>query len=333
MTQEASPDTADAPPPTEPPPTGMKALAERSRERLAATQARADRLLQEHRDRPLVDVGLRIYERDRESAGTVVGSAIAFRLFLFFIPLLLFVVGVAGFLASVIGDEELDSAGITGSLAGQISTALTQPNTTRWIAVLSGLFGMTFAGRTLSRVLVAASCLAWKQPMKVKASPRLIGAIIGLLFCLSLVSTIINRVRADLGLAVAGLSFFVAAGIYLVVWIVLSMLLPRATRDPGALLPGAALMAVVLAGLQAISQLYLPGRFDRASELYGAIGTTIVTLGWFFIVGRSIVLAMSINAVIYERFGSISQFVFSLPLLRALPRRFEWFRRFFQLPP
>ena len=42
---------------------------------------------------------------------------------------------------------------------------------------------------------------------------------------------------------------------------------------------------------------------------------------------------MSVNAVVYERFGSISQFVFSLPVLRVLPRRWEWFRRFFQLPP
>ena len=91
-------------------------------------------------------------------------------------------------------------------------------------------------------------------------------------------------------------------------------------------------MALVLAGLQAVSQLYLPDRFDRASQLYGAIGTTLVTLGWFFIIGRSMMLSLSINAVVFERFGSISQFVFSLPLLRALPRRWEWFRRFFQLP-
>ncbi len=73
--------------------------------------------------------------------------------------------------------------------------------------------------------------------------------------------------------------------------------------------------------MQAVSQLYLPGRFDRASELYGAIGTTVVTLGWFFIIGRTIVLAMAVNAVVYERFGSISQFVFSLPVLRVLPRQ------------
>ena len=62
------------------------------------------------------------------------------------------------------------------------------------------------------------------------------------------------------------------------------MLLPRATTEPSALLPGAVIIAGTLIGMQAVSQLYLPDRFSRASQLYGAIGTTIVTLGWFFIV-------------------------------------------------
>jgi uncharacterized BrkB/YihY/UPF0761 family membrane protein len=327
--EPASPDLPDA---EEPPPSGIKALAERGREQLTASQARIDALLERHKHHPVVDVGLRIYQRDREAAGTLVGSAIAFRLFLFFIPLLLFAVGVLGFLAELIGNDDIEATGIAGTLAEQIDTALTQPNSTRWIATLAGLIGMALAGRTLTRVLVAASCLAWRLPVRVKASPRLIGAIIGLVFCIGLVATLVNRVRAELGLAVAGFSFLVAFAIYLAAWVLLSMLLPRATRDPGALLPGAVLMALVLAGLQAVSQLYLPDRFDRASQLYGAIGTTLVTLGWFFIIGRSMMLSLSINAVIYERFGSISQFVFSLPLLRALPRRWEWFRRFFQLP-
>ena len=66
------------------------------------------------------------------------------------------------------------------------------------------------------------------------------------------------------------------------------MLLPRATTDPSALLPGARLVGLTLVGMQAVSQLYLPDRLSRASELYGAIGTTIVTLGWFFFpAGRS----------------------------------------------
>ena len=91
------------------------------------------------------------------------------------------------------------------------------------------------------------------------------------------------------------------------------------------------LVAATLAGMQAVSQLYLPNQLGQASQLYGAIGTTIVTLGWFFFVGRAMVLGMSLDAVIYERFGSISQFVFSLPGVRVLPRKSQWIREFFDL--
>jgi uncharacterized BrkB/YihY/UPF0761 family membrane protein len=183
----------------------------------------------------------------------------------------------------------------------------------------------------MSRVMVAASCLAWQLPITAKASVRLIGSVVGLLVGIVLVWTIVNRVRVDLGLGVASLSFVAAFAIYGVAWMAMSTLLPRATRDPSALLPGAVLVGAVLAGMQAIAQLYLPEQLERASALYGAIATTVVTLGWFFILGRAVVLAMSLNAVIHERFGSISRFVFSLPLIRILPRKSPWIRKFFHL--
>ena len=44
----------------------------------------------------IVDVGARVYERDKEAAGTLLGSALAVRLFLFFMPFVLLVVGLAG---------------------------------------------------------------------------------------------------------------------------------------------------------------------------------------------------------------------------------------------
>ena len=122
-----------------------------------------------------------------------------------------------------------------------------------------------------------------------------------------------------------------AFAIYVTAWTVLSLLLPRATADPGVVLPGAALMGLVFTGLQAVSQLYLSARISEASELYGSIAAAVVTLGLFFIVGRAVVLALTLNAVVFERFGSISTFVFGLPGLRALPRRSDRFRRFFGL--
>jgi uncharacterized BrkB/YihY/UPF0761 family membrane protein len=290
-----------------------------------------DRRFQQHRHRPLVDLGVRIYERDRDVAGAVVGSAIAFRLFLFFVPLLLFAVGLAGFLGAYVERRDLDGAGLSGGLAAQIGEALTQPNSTRWIAVGLGAIGMVTTGRTLSKTMIAASCLAWQIPLRARASVKVTGAVVGLLAGVALVAALVNRIRTGLGLAVTGVSLAVALGVYVVAWVLVLALVPRRSKDPASLLPGGLLLAAVLAGMQAVSQLYLPGRFSRASELYGAIGTTIVTLGWFFILGRAIVVAMVVNAAVYERFGSISGIVFSLPGVRALPRRSALVRRVFGL--
>jgi len=313
---------------------GMRALVERSRARFADEQSRINELIDKHHNRPLIDVGLRIYERDREAAGTIVGSALAFRLFLFFVPLTLFVVGALGFLARwVEADDINDAAGLSGTIAVQIDTALSQPDSTRWIATLVGLFGTVWAGRSLSKVMTSASCLSWRLPVTTKASVRVIGAVVGLVAAIVIVATVVNHFHRDYGLAIAGVSMLVAVAVYGIAWMAMSMLLPRATRDPGALLPGAVLVGAVLAGMQAVAQLYLPDRLERASALYGALATTLVTLGTFFLVGRAMVFGMSLDAVIYERFGSISQFVFGLPIVRILPRKSTWIRNFFDLDP
>ena len=313
---------------------GMRALVERSRARFADEQSRINELIDKHHNRPLIDVGLRIYERDREAAGTIVGSALAFRLFLFFVPLTLFVVGALGFLARWVESDDInDAAGLSGTIAVQIDTALSQPDSTRWIATLVGLFGTVWAGRSLSKVMTSASCLSWRLPVTTKASVRVIGAVVGLVAAIVIVATVVNHFHRDYGLAIAGVSMLVAVAVYGIAWMAMSMLLPRATRDPGALLPGAVLVGAVLAGMQAVAQLYLPDRLERASALYGALATTLVTLGTFFLVGRAMVFGMSLDAVIYERFGSISQFVFGLPIVRILPRKSTWIRNFFDLDP
>ncbi len=261
------------------------------------------------------------------------GSAIAFRLFLFFVPLLLLVVGLAGFASDFVAARTVSNkAGIYGSLGTEISQAFHQPGFTRWFALLFGLFGVVTAGRSLSRVLRAASAAAWRLPLSgSRTSLRAAGVVAGLICGMALIAILVNRVREVVGLGVAGLTFVPALVIYGLAWLGVSMMLPRATQDPGALLPGSFLVALTVTVMHAISEFYLPDRIGRASQLYGAIGTTIVTLGWFFILGRSMVFAMELNAAIYERYGSISQVVFSLPFLRVAARKSGRVRRFFGL--
>jgi uncharacterized BrkB/YihY/UPF0761 family membrane protein len=310
----------------------LDALVAGARERVRAEQTRFAGLLDKHENRPLVDIALRTYRRDREIAGTVVGSALAFRLFLFFVPLLVFVVGLAGFLASWVDAEDVaDNVGVSGSLSEQIRSAFDQPGSTRWAAVLLGLVGIVSTGRTLSKVMVASSTLAWRLPTRTKASLKVVGGLVGLISAIGLVAALMSRVRAEFGVGVTSVSFLGVFAAYVLGWLAISMLLPRAESDPGVLVPGAALVGATLTWMQVVSQVYLPSRIGRASDLYGAVGATIVTLGWFFIAGRAMVVSMCLDAVVHERFGTISRLIFSLPILRVLARRSARVRRLFGL--
>jgi uncharacterized BrkB/YihY/UPF0761 family membrane protein len=304
-------------------------LVARARHVAERERRRAEERLARHEGRPLVATLLRIWARDRESAGTLIGSALAFRLFLFFVPFLVFVVGLAGLLSGNVGDDVTTAAGVTGELADQIRLAFAQQSSARWIALVSGLIGMATTGRSLTKVLVAASSLAWQLPVQSKAAVRVIGAVVGMAGGLGLCLAAVNRIRQEFGVPIAGVSFLAVFALYVVIWLVIFALLPAATRDPGTHIPGAALVGLALTGLQMVSQLYLPGQFERSSEIYGAIGVTVVTLGWFFLLGRAVVLGMAVNAVIFERFGSVTTVVFGLPLLRVLPRRSALVRRAF----
>jgi hypothetical protein len=63
----------------------------------------------------------------------------------------------------------------------------------------------------------------------------------------------------------------------------------------------------------------------------GSLGFTVATLGYMFVIGRLMVASLLLNAVIWERLGSISGLVFSLPVLRRLPSRSTRLARFFDL--
>lgn len=293
----------------------------------AAAKVRGGELserLERRRQRSVVlDLALRLHERDREAAGTIAGSAVAFRLFLFFVPTLLVLVGLAGFVSAYLSaDDAISVSGVSGVLASEMEAAFTQSSTARLSALLVGLVGMATSGRALAKALVLMSALSWRvPPSRQRATVQVTAVVVGIMLSLALCAILVNLVRSEFGVVFAGMSLMGVAVTYFVAWLALAMVLPRATPDPGALIPGAVLIGVVMALLQGVTQFYLPDRISQASSIYGGLGVTIVTLGWFFIIGRLAVLSMTINAVIYERLGSITSLVFSLPLLRALPRR------------
>jgi uncharacterized BrkB/YihY/UPF0761 family membrane protein len=194
---------------------------------------------------PPAAVVLTITARDKEAAGGVAGSAIAFRLFLFFVPLLLFVIGVLGLISGLLSAQDVaHGVGVGGKLSAQIRAALAEPSASRWLATGLGLVGMLTAGRSLSKVLISANAIAWRVPTPKRASLRTVGSVAGLICVMGLLSIMVNRVREDFGLSVASAALLPTLVIYVIAWIGVSSYLQRGTPDPGALLPGALVVAV-----------------------------------------------------------------------------------------
>ncbi len=280
----------------------------------------------------IVDVGVRVYERDKVAGGTLLGSALALRLFLFFVPFVLVAVGVAGVLGGPTdGSATAWTAGLGGTLRDYVDDAFAQSGQTPWIALIVGLFGVVTTGWSLTKAMVLSSALSWRMGARQQTPIRAVGLVVGLVVSISLSAAIANRINQAAGAAVTSISLVGLAAIYAVFWLLLLQALPRTTTDPGALLPGAALLAAVLAVLQTVTQFYLPQQVSSSSQLYGQLGVLVAFLGWFFFLGRAIALACALNAVIYEQVGSVSTLLFALPVVRQIPLRVPAVERYFDL--
>jgi uncharacterized BrkB/YihY/UPF0761 family membrane protein len=264
----------------------------------------------------------------------VLGAALAMRLFLFLVPLLAFAVGtvLAIFGADGVGSV-LQGASVTGTMAAQIRQATETTRAGGLALMVSGIFLSLWAGRSLTRVLAACSAGAWGISGRAsRATLRMAGTVTALVTGLILLLGLMNRVREDFSLPVATTSWIATALVLCVAWFAVSWSLPRGTTDPGALLPGTVLTGLTLTGLQWIMQYYLPGRIERASDLTGSLGITLAALGYLFLIGRVMAASLILNAVVWERLGSITGPVFGLPFLRRLPERSPRIARFFDLP-
>ncbi len=251
----------------------------------------------EQRERiTIVDVGADVYERDKEAGGTLLGSALALRLFLFFVPLLLVIVGLAGVFGGAVGRlRDLRLGRRLGHL-GQLHQRRIRPERTDAVdrtggrPVRSGhrrAFPHAGAG-AVERAVVATR---GKQRTPIRA----IGIVTGLFVGLALSASIMNRIREAGGVAVTSVSMVGLTAVYIVVWLLLFQSLPRSTTDPGASLPGAVVVGVLMAGLQAVTQFYFPHQVDSASQMYGGIGVLVAFLGWFFFLGRTIAFSFALE--------------------------------------
>jgi uncharacterized BrkB/YihY/UPF0761 family membrane protein len=266
-----------------------------------SSRARVER---ERERRYTVALAFSIADRGRRTAASVLAGALAFRFFLTLLPLTLVLVVGLGYLRSAGGapSDALEQFGIKGVIASTITNSASFGDPGRVTVLLLGIVGVLSGARTCAATLRAIHALAWGIPVTRwrrggRAGMLFLGAVVVAFAGAGLAA----RARAEAGVLLGfGASLFLACVVGLV-WFGASFILPHPDGARWtAFLPGAIVVGVGMALLQAVTANWIGPKLSHDSALYGSLGVSFVVLGWLYAVGRLLVAAPLLNSSVHE---------------------------------
>lgn len=251
-----------------------------------------------------------VYETERDLGGGLIAGGVAFRIFLWLVPLGLVVAALLSFWVE--HDEDgLEEAsrefGIGAAAAQAAAEALQTGDRNAALVLLLGLVTLAWFSLSAVRALVLAHALAWQlKPPRIRRPIRVIALFNGLFVAYVATSVGVAWLREQLGTAsVLGVAFTLAASTGIV--LTAMWLLPRRATTIRDLLPGALLVAVGVQVIQIAVLFYFAPRLGRSEETYGALGTAATMLVWLYVISRLITGAAFLNSTLWLRRNEVRQ--------------------------
>jgi uncharacterized BrkB/YihY/UPF0761 family membrane protein len=271
----------------------MQGRAERLSERAQAERGR-------HRS---VDVVFEMVDRDSEAGGGIIAGALAYRLFIWLLPLALVCVAGLGIAADA-ADESPESAAKSLGLAGLVSNSVADAaeGSRRWYALIVGIPILLYVTRGVLRALIGAHRLLWADVRAAAPRPTWLASLrlLVLILGFGVVSALASTVRAS-SPAPGVLVTLVAVLPYAALWLLISVRLPHRGAEWTALIPGALLVGAGFEVMQLVTA-YFIGPYALAKEgTYGALGVAAALLFALYLVSRLITAAADLNATLWER--------------------------------
>ena len=272
---------------------------------MAALMQRADELTATARQRvPGADAAFHAFQRELAYGGGLLAGGLAYRLFLWLLPIGLVGAQILGFWLDT-AEEDVEGAakefGIGAAAIASAERAVETSQSNRLLLLLTGLILLAWFSLGFLRALQLAFSLAWGLPRQRLSKP--LYAVLffnGLVLALTVTGAGLAWLREHLGLfgllgVLATVAFQTAVGV-LVMW-----LLPRRAERWQELVPGAALVAVGAQLVNVAVVFYFAPKIGRSTELYGTLGTAAVLLVWLYVLARLITSGAFLNATLWER--------------------------------
>jgi uncharacterized BrkB/YihY/UPF0761 family membrane protein len=277
----------------------MKARAKAVQERAESVR----RQVEGRRDRSRsVDIAFTAYEHDRDAGGSLLAGAIAYRMFLWILPVALVLVGGLGFLSTESADDPgkaVRDVGITSIPAQSVNQAARSSTRAWWLLVIIGLVLLYMASVALVKALWVAHALVWRMPgTRIRNKPRLAGYFLLACVVIAVATSLASIIRNSS--PTSGLIVMIAdVVVYGAVWWGLSTQLPHQNAPWTALIPGAIVFGLGVQVLHLVSVYYLSARLSSASVLYGALGASAALLLGLYFIGRLMILSAQFNEAIW----------------------------------
>lgn len=255
---------------------------------------------------PIAEVGWRTLRRDASVGGSVLGAALAYRLFIWLLPLALILVlglGVAADTSDADADGLVADVGLTGFVARSIASSAER--THGWgavVALVTAVVVFLYQTSALLRAVRAVTALAWRMPVPpVQRPARTSLLFLAWMLVFSAVAASAAPLRTALGFPLDLLS---TLGVYVaipVLYLVLSWwLLPHAGEDWHELVPGSILFGGSIALIGLFNSLVLFPWLAERQATYGVLGVAAGLLFSFFLFGRAVELAAALNAELVD---------------------------------
>ena len=222
--------------------------AKRARLWAAAMQERGrrygDRAQAERSRHASVDAVFEMVDRDGEVAGGIIAGALAYRLFIWLLPLGLVAVaglGIAADASSESPEKAAGQIGLLGLVTSSISDASKSSN--RYYALAIGIPILIYVTRSVLRVLIGSHRLVWRDLRSavprptIAASLELLGLFAALFVAYGLSRAVGRHTDGLVGVVVTLVMTLPYAG----VWLLISKRLPHRGAPWQALVPGALL--------------------------------------------------------------------------------------------
>jgi uncharacterized BrkB/YihY/UPF0761 family membrane protein len=263
----------------------------------------AERAQSERQLHKSVDATFEMVDRDADLGGGIIAGALAYRLFIWMLPLALVLVGGLGIAAEAAEEtpeEAADSLGMGGLISHSIASAATGNG--RWYALLIGIPILVYTTASVLRVLIVSHRLLWTdtRARAQRATPVATLRLLVLLLAFPLAAVLASAIREwspGVGILATALSIVPFAAL----WVLISSYLPHRDASWQALVPGALLFGVGVEALNVFTAYVLTPWALNKQGTYGALGLAAALLLSLFLISRLVVAAAVLNATLWER--------------------------------